>query len=89
MKDFSVEIQMQDRVMNVKWELYWVYYFLKSCHMIKYNYEMNMYVHPCAKTMIQPIFKTEGLSKQAKEASFVTWRRWESVCTDLFRMVIS
>lgn len=57
--------------------------------MIKYNYEMNLYVHLCAKTTIQPICKTEGLSKQAKEASFVAWRQWESVCTDLFRMVIS
>jgi len=46
---------------------------------IKYNYELNLYVHLHAKTTIRPIFKTEGLSKQAKEASFVTWGRWESV----------
>lgn len=57
--------------------------------MIKHDYEMNLYVCLCAKTMTWPVFKTEGLNKQAKEASFVTWRRWESVCTALFGMVIA
>lgn len=51
--------------------------------MIKSNHEINMYVHLCAKTMIWPVFKTKGLSKQAKRANFVTWTRWGSVYSSI------
>lgn len=82
MKDFSLEIQMQDQGYECKMRIIQSI-FLKSYYMIKSNREINMYVHLCAKTRIWPVFKIYGLSKQAKKANYVTWTRWESVYSSI------